>query len=120
MRVCRSLHALNPAYLSAAKGQFALLNRDLSHVYNLSKSQQHQRRYEFIFSVFYILRFDMLRNIYLAALSTLALTASSSAEGFYTKNSPVLQVDGSSYNKLVAKSNQVSVSSNVNVYQAES
>lgn len=52
----------------------------------------------------------MLREISLAALSILSLTASSSAEGLYTKNSGVLQVDGSSYNKLVAKSNQVSVS----------
>lgn len=53
----------------------------------------------------------MLPKVSLAALSVLALTASSSAQGLYTKNSAVLQVDGSSYNKLVAKSNQVSVRS---------
>lgn len=61
----------------------------------------------------------MLPKISLAALSILALTTSASAEGFYTKNSGVLQVDGSSYNKLVAKSNQVSVSSDLVVYRAE-
>ncbi len=62
----------------------------------------------------------MLQKISLAALPILALAAFSSAEGLYTKNSGVLQVDGSSYNKLVAKSNQVSVRSNVVVNRAES
>lgn len=33
------------------------------------------------------------------------------AEGLYSKKSAVLQVDGKSYDKLVAKSNQVSVTS---------
>lgn len=32
------------------------------------------------------------------------------ADGLYTKSSPVLHVDGKSYDKLVAKSNLVSVS----------
>lgn len=31
------------------------------------------------------------------------------ADGLYSKNSAVLQVDGKSYDKLVAKSNQVTV-----------
>lgn len=52
----------------------------------------------------------MSQKAFLAALSILALAAFSSAEGLYSKNSGVLQVDGLSYNKLVAKSNQVSVS----------
>lgn len=34
------------------------------------------------------------------------------ADGLYTKSSAVLQVDGKSYDKLVAKSNLVSVSYN--------
>lgn len=51
----------------------------------------------------------MLQKASLVAFFILAITASSSAEGLYTKNSGVLQVDGSSYNKLVAKSNQVSI-----------
>lgn len=55
----------------------------------------------------------MLHKFTLAAISILALSPSSSAEGLYTKNSGVLQVDGSGYNKLVAKSNQVSVSTNL-------
>lgn len=114
MRVCRSLHALSPAYLSAAKGQFALLD---CHTYlpYLNNINDFTNSSSLFFKFF-----NMLQKIYLAALSILALTASSSAEGFYTKNSPVLQVDGSSYNKLVAKSNQVSVSWNVIFYQAES
>lgn len=57
--------------------------------------------------------FKMWLKVSLTVLSILSLTASSSAEGLYSKNSGVLQVDGSSYNKLVAKSNQVSVSSNL-------
>ena len=52
----------------------------------------------------------MLQKVTRIAYSILALTAFSNAEGLYTKNSGVLQVDGSSYTKLVAKSNQVSVS----------
>lgn len=59
----------------------------------------------------------MLPKISLVALSVLALTTSASAEGFYTKNSGVLQVDGSSYNKLVAKSNQVSVGLDLLLHQ---
>lgn len=61
----------------------------------------------------------MLSKVSLTTFSVLVLTAFSNAEGLYTKNSGVLQVDGSSYNKLVAKSNQVSVSSNLMVYRAE-
>ena len=55
----------------------------------------------------------MLQKVPLAAFSIFALTALSTAEGLYTKNSGVLQVDGSSYSKLVAKSNQVSVCANL-------
>lgn len=61
----------------------------------------------------------MLKKAFLAALSILALAAFSSAEGLYSKNSGVLQVDGMSYNKLVAKSNQVSVSLYLLLDQAE-
>ena len=62
----------------------------------------------------------MLQKVSLLTLSILALAAFSSAEGLYSKNSGVLQVDGLSYNKLVAKSNQVSVSSYVVADQVES
>lgn len=61
----------------------------------------------------------MSQKAFLAALSILALAAFSSAEGLYSKNSGVLQVDGLSYNKLVAKSNQVSVSFSRLVDRAE-
>ena len=62
----------------------------------------------------------MLQKVLLATPFTLALAAFSSAEGLYSKNSGVLQVDGLSYNKIVAKSNQVSVSLNLVVDQVES
>ncbi|KAL8948533.1 MAG: hypothetical protein Q9222_005283 [Ikaeria aurantiellina] len=39
----------------------------------------------------------------------LLLSAGIQAEGLYSKKSAVLQVDGKSYDKLVAKSNQVSI-----------
>lgn len=52
----------------------------------------------------------MLCKCYLAALITLVLAAAVNADGLYSKGSAVLQVDGKSYNKLIAKSNQVSVS----------
>lgn len=58
----------------------------------------------------------MLSQCYLAALNTLVLAAAVSAEGLYSKGSAVLQLDGKSYNKLVAKSNQVSVSSSLGAY----
>ena len=51
----------------------------------------------------------MISQPFLLALATLLLTASVNAQGFYSKGSAVLQVDGKSYNKLVAKSNQISV-----------
>ena len=47
----------------------------------------------------------------LAAFITATLTAAVSGDGLYSKGSGVLQVDGKSYNKLIAKSNQVSVCS---------
>lgn len=62
----------------------------------------------------------MLQKVSEATLFVLALAAFSSAEGLYSKNSGVLQVDGLSYNKIVAKSNQVSVSLNLLADQAES
>ena len=52
----------------------------------------------------------MLYNHPLAALTAFAIAATVSADGLYSKGSSVLQVDGKSYNKLIAKSNQVSVS----------
>lgn len=42
--------------------------------------------------------------------SALLLGAGARADGLYSKKSAVLQVDGKSYDKLIAKSNQVSVS----------
>lgn len=39
----------------------------------------------------------------------LLLSAGAAAEGLYSKKSAVLNVDGKSYDKLVAKSNHVSV-----------
>ena len=51
----------------------------------------------------------MISKSSLLAFITLLLTASVSAQGLYSKGSAVLQFDGKSYNKLVAKSNQVSV-----------
>lgn len=42
----------------------------------------------------------------------LLLTAGATADGLYPKKSAVLSVDGKSYDKLIAKSNQVSVSLN--------
>ena len=46
----------------------------------------------------------------LTICTALALTGVVSADGLYSKGSAVLQVDGKSYSKLIAKSNQVSVS----------
>ena len=51
----------------------------------------------------------MVLTNFLATFVGLILTASVSAQGLYSKGSAVLQVDGKSYQKLVAKSNQVSV-----------
>ncbi len=49
----------------------------------------------------------------LATLVTLFLATTVNADGLYSKGSAVLQVDGKSYNKLIAKSSQVSVSSSI-------
>ena len=46
-----------------------------------------------------------------AAAASLLLSASVSAEGMYSKNSPVLQINGMEYDRLIAKSNYTSVSS---------
>lgn len=56
----------------------------------------------------YICKTIMLSHILFAA-STALLLASANAEGLYSKGSAVLQVNGKSYDKLIAKSNQVSV-----------
>lgn len=54
----------------------------------------------------------MLTHSILSFLApALLLTAGVSCDGLYSKKSAVLQVDGKSYDKLVAKSNQVSVCS---------
>lgn len=45
------------------------------------------------------------------ATVTAVLAALPATHGFYTKSSPVLQVDARSYDKLIAKSNHTSVSS---------
>lgn len=45
-----------------------------------------------------------------AAVSALLVPSALAAGGIYTKNSPVLQVDGKSYNSLVARSNHTTVS----------
>ena len=58
---------------------------------------------------------NMLYKGVLTAFSVLALTALGSADGLYSKGSAVLQVDGKNYNKLIAKSNQVSVSMLVSI-----
>ena len=53
----------------------------------------------------------MLPSSVLNALCAASLVLGGvSADGLYTKSSAVLQVDGKSYDKLVAKSNLVSVS----------
>lgn len=53
----------------------------------------------------------MYSETLLAAITALTLTATVSTQGLYPKGSAVLQVDGQSYQKLIAKSNQVSVRS---------
>lgn len=47
-------------------------------------------------------------TVAIAAVALLSALPMANA-GFYTKNSPVLQVDAKSYDKLIAKSNQTSV-----------
>ncbi|KAK4695053.1 protein disulfide-isomerase A6, partial [Lecanoromycetidae sp. Uapishka_2] len=51
----------------------------------------------------------MYSNTLLAAFTALTLTSSVSTQALYSKGSAVLQVDGTSYQKLIAKSNQVSI-----------
>lgn len=51
----------------------------------------------------------MFSKIFIAGLTSLILATSVSSQGLYSKGSAVLQVDGRSYQKLVAMSNQVSV-----------
>ena len=53
----------------------------------------------------------MITHGALAALAAVLLASTVNGQGMYSKNSAVLQVDGKSYNKLITKSNQVSVSS---------
>lgn len=98
----KSLSTLNPAivtYLTRRKGQLstAVWWPHKAHVGTFK-----------CFTVFTTT--TMFSKSVLAAFTTLVLTAAVSADGLYSKGSAVLQVDGKSYNKLVAKSNQVSVS----------
>lgn len=44
-----------------------------------------------------------------AAAAALLLLPPALAEGMYSKSSPVLQVDGSNYDDLIAKSNHTSI-----------
>ncbi len=44
-----------------------------------------------------------------AVAAGLLLALPASADGIYTKSSPVLQVDAKSYDKLIARSNHTSV-----------
>ncbi|RYP02191.1 hypothetical protein DL764_005908 [Monosporascus ibericus] len=48
-------------------------------------------------------------TIAVAAVALLSALPTASAAGLYTKNSPVLQVDAKSYDRLIAKSNHTSV-----------
>lgn len=50
-----------------------------------------------------------LRNLLATSLASLLFVETSKADGLYTRSSSVLQVDGKNYEKLIAKSNQVSV-----------
>lgn len=61
----------------------------------------------------------MLSKLYLSVLATFLLSAGvANADGLYTKASPVLQVNGKNYEKLVAKSNSVTVSNRKVLYHA--
>lgn len=48
-------------------------------------------------------------GILTAVTAALLLTLPTSADGIYTKSSPVLQVDARNYDKLIARSNHTSV-----------
>lgn len=52
----------------------------------------------------------MHQQTLLATLSAVLAALPVAQAGFYTKNSPVLQVDAKSYDRLIAKSNHTSVS----------
>ncbi|MCJ1468969.1 hypothetical protein MMC07_007600 [Pseudocyphellaria aurata] len=51
----------------------------------------------------------ILKHILTTSLTSLVLTGLTRADGLYTKGSLVLQVDGKSYDKLIAKSSQASI-----------
>lgn len=51
-----------------------------------------------------------MKSFTLAATAAYLLLSPAEAAGLYTKGSPVLQVDGSNYDRLIAKSNHTSVS----------
>ena len=61
----------------------------------------------------------MLSKALLTASAALYLAVTSDAEGLYSKNSAVLQVNAKNYDKLVAKSNQVSVRPNSSIERQE-
>ena len=50
-----------------------------------------------------------MHNPTVLATLTAVLAVLPSAHGFYTKNSPVLQVNAANYERLIAKSNYTSV-----------
>jgi protein disulfide-isomerase A6 len=52
-----------------------------------------------------------------AAAAALLLALPCSAGGLYAKNSPVLQVDAKNYDRLIAKSNHTSVSTQPEVVE---
>lgn len=58
----------------------------------------------------------MLSNALLAALAAASFAVTANGQGMYSKNSPVLQVDAKSYNKLINKGNQVSVCSHSRIH----
>lgn len=51
----------------------------------------------------------MIHTIPLTAAAAALLLPSALAQGMYSKSSPVLQVDGSNYQDLIAKSNHTSI-----------
>lgn len=51
-----------------------------------------------------------LKNLFTTSFISLLLVGSTKADGLYAKGSSVLQVNGKSYDKLIAKSSQVTVS----------
>ncbi len=51
----------------------------------------------------------VLKTALTATTAALFLVLPASADGMYTKSSPVLQIDARNYDKLIARSNHTSV-----------